>query len=99
MTETTWVNIDLDTLGADVRQAYEAYKVAQRQAAALRQAFEDMARATTPVAQGKRIVFGYKFGKLSAALVEDDAKPGKAKQPTASLADFLAAQAAAGRRA
>lgn len=97
MSEATWVNIDIDTLTSEQQTAYAAYKVAQRQAAALREAFETSVTESAGLPQGKRMVFGYRFGKLSAAIVDDDRKPAKAKQNTASLADFLAAQAASGR--
>lgn len=99
ITETTWHNVDLDTLAGPVRRAYEEYKVAQRAAAALRASFEDACRTANPAPAGQRLVFGYKFGKLSVAMVADEGKPAKAKQASGSLADFLAAQAAAGRAA
>lgn len=96
MSEAVWQDIDLDTLSDEQRAAYEAYKVAQRQAAALRKGFEDTMQAGLP--EGKRLAFGYRFGKLSAAVVEDDRKAGKPKAKATSLADFLAAQAATGGR-
>lgn len=97
MSELTWVNIDPATLSTEDRANYEAYKVAQRAAAELRTAFEAGMNAKAP--QGKRMVFGYKFGKLSVAL--DDAKTDKPKAPAGglSLADFLKAQAQGGHRA
>jgi hypothetical protein len=57
----------------------------------LRQAFEEIVTDALELPQGRKMVFGYRFGKLSAALVEDDRK-GKAKQAKGSLADFLASQ-------
>lgn len=99
MSEATWINIEVSSLTAEQQAAYEAYKVAQRKAAALREAFETSVTASADIPAGQRMVFGYRFGKLSAAIVEDERKPSKAKQATASLADFLAAQAASGRNA
>lgn len=90
MSDAQWTTVDLDTLTASQRQAYDAYKVVQRQAAELRQGFEGTMQAGIP--QGKRLVFGYRFGKLSVALVEDDRKPSKAKDRPMSLADYLASQ-------
>lgn len=52
-------------------------------------------RELAPIPDGKRLVFGYNFGKLSVALVDDDAKPSTAKGTT-SLSDFLKSQG--GRR-
>lgn len=99
MSEATWINIDVASLTDGQRMAYEEYKAAQRKAAALREAFEESITDTANVSAGMRMVFGYRFGKLSAAIVQDERKPSKAKQATASLSDFLAAQAASGRRA
>lgn len=97
MSDATWFNIDTGSLTTEQQAAYAEYKDAQRKAAALREAFEDSITASADIPQGMRMVFGYRFGKLSAALVEDDRKPSKAKQQTRTLADFLAAQAASGR--
>jgi hypothetical protein len=99
MTDANWVNIDVAALPEDMREAYETYKVAQRQAAALREAFETLVSKSMDIPAGQRMVFGYRFGKLSAAIVEDDRKPSKAKQSTLTLGDFLAAQASGGHRA
>ena len=95
--DAQWFNIDTDSLSEGQQAAYAAYKVAQRQAARLREAFEASVQDALAVPEGKRVVFGYRFGRLSAALVEDDRKPSKAKQATATLGDFLAKQAAGGR--
>ena len=90
----TWRNVDTTDLTSDQLAAYEAYKSAQRTAAQLRDAFEAKFSAdlgftdTSP----SRIVFGYKFGKLSIAVAPND-KPRKAKATTSSspsLAAFLA---------
>jgi hypothetical protein len=91
----TWVEIDAEALAIDQRQAYDEYKAAYRDMKVLRTEFERSMGQALP--EGKRMIFGYNFGKLSVALVEDDRKPAKpAKQ---SLAEFLASQAEAGRRA
>lgn len=97
-TTANWQDIDVASLPGPAQQAYEQYKVAQRAAAALREAFEASVRAVAPAPTGMRMVFGYRFGKLSAAIVEDEGRPVKAR-PKATLADFLAAQAASGLRA
>ena len=99
MTDAVWQDIDVTTLSAEAQIAYDDYKQAQRKAAALRAEFETAVVNGLPIPQGKRMVFGYRFGKLSAALVEDDRKPAKPKQAKGSLADFLAAQSASGLNA
>ena len=99
MSEAQWQDIDVNTLSAEAQVAYEEYKAAQRKAASLRQTFEDCVTGALQLPVGKRMVFGYRFGKLSAALVEDDRKAAKVKQTKGSLADFLAAQGAGGHNA
>ena len=96
--EVTWVNIDVESLTTEQQEAYQDYKETQREAAKRRATFEDMVTDSLDVPQGKRVVFGYRFEKLSAALVDDDRKPSKAKQATATLAGFLEVQQANGRR-
>lgn len=90
MSDLAWKNVDLDTLTAVQREAYEDYKEAQREAAKLRTAFEELMQAGVPTS--RRLVFGYRFGKLSVALAEDDRKPPKAASKALSLADYLAQQ-------
>lgn len=98
MADVNWMDIAVSTLTDEAQVAYAEYKDAQRKAAQLRQAFEDAAVSGLDIPQGKRMVFGYRFGKLSAALVEDERKATK-KQAKGSLSDFLAAQSANGRSA
>lgn len=86
--EANWVNIDIESLGAFQREAYDAYKDAYRAMKNARLAFEtEMAQG---IPQGQRMIFGYNFGKLSVAVVEDDRKVAKPKATTQSLSDFLA---------
>lgn len=94
-----WADIDVETLPVEAQVAYAEYKTAQRAAAALRATFEQTVTASLELPQGKRMAFGYKFGKLSAALVEDDRKASKPKQAKGSLADFLAQQVGGGHAA
>lgn len=92
--EANWVTIDVETLSDVQQMAYDEYKTSYRKMKANREAFEAEMSAGVPA--GKRMVFGYNFGKLSVALVDDDRKA-KAKATTASLADFLALAGANGR--
>lgn len=85
--EANWVNIDIDSLHDEARNAYEAYKASYRAMKAQREAFEGTMSEDIP--QGQRMIFGYNFGKLSVAVVEDDRKVSKPKAQTQSLSDFL----------
>lgn len=99
-TNAVWSELDVETLPSNQREAYEAYKVAQRAAAELRAKFEQMVNDEALVsANGQKIIFGYRFGKLSVAVVEDEGKPKKAAVAKRSLGDFLASQQAQGKRA
>lgn len=96
-TTAVWSEIDVTTLNAEMQKAYEVYKDAQRKAAELRVAFEQMVNEAAELPQGQKLVFGYRFGKLSAAVVKDDAKPKAASPAKLSLADYLKGQQAAGK--
>ncbi len=85
----TWTNIDPSSLPSNVKQLYYTYRDALEEANKARAAFEDSARSAfagkTP--KGKRIAFGYKFGKLSAAMV--DAERESRGSGGVSLSDLL----------
>jgi hypothetical protein len=95
--DTVWTELEVDTLSPEAQRDYHAYKDAYKAMKLARETFETQLRHDSDVPCGKRLVFGYNFGKLSVALVDDDRKPAKAKAGKASLADFLAAQQASGR--
>lgn len=96
-TTANWVNIEIETLAPEMQKAYEAYKAKAREAAELRTKFEQMVNNAAELPQGQKLVFGYRFGKLSAAVVKDDAKPKAAAPAKLSLSDYLKQQAAMGR--
>lgn len=94
-TELRWTEIDPDTLHPDTLEAYKSYKQAYAEMKRIRQGFEDHMQSYAP--EGKRLVFGYNFGKLSVAVTE--AKAEKAKpQAKQSLADYLSGMSQSGRR-
>lgn len=97
-TDAVWHELDAATLPVEAKTAYEAYKALYREAKAKRQEFEQAMNTAAELPEGKRMVFGYNFGKLSAAIVDDDRKPAKATPAKQSLADFLKAQADSGKR-
>lgn len=96
-----WLELDFDKLSQGEQAAYQNYKALYRQMKEARTAFEELmnenARAEQDLPIGKKLVFGYNFGKLSVAVVADDVKP-KAKA-AGSLSDYLAGMNGQGRRA
>ena len=74
----TWTQIDTDTLPPAIAKQYANYKAAYTEMKAERKALEDALAAAIAPPSGSRAVFGYNFGKLSVAIVPDDAKPAKA---------------------
>jgi hypothetical protein len=89
--DAVWVEIDPETLEAQQAQAYAAYKASYRVMKEQRGAFE--AAMAQGVPQGKRMIFGYNFGKLSVAVVDDDRATAKPKAQKMSLAEYLERQA------
>lgn len=88
-TDATWINIDVSTLGEQELAAYNAYKASYQAMKAAKTQFEEGLEASAKLAAGTRMIFGYNFGKLSVAVVEDDRKAAKPKATTQSLSDFL----------
>lgn len=91
MSEAKWLQIDPATLDGDIATAYENYRTARKMAAEAKAHFEKLFENEAQAPEGQRVIFGYNFGKLSVALVEDDRKPAKPKPVKLSLADFIAA--------
>lgn len=96
-TDATWIEIDPTTLPDGVQAQYDHYKTIYRQARQAREAFEARLAGASGLGEGKRMIFGYNYGKLSIAIVDDDRKPAKAN-PKLTLAQFIATQADAGNR-
>lgn len=90
-----WQTIDPATLPKEEQELYRLYKESYAEMKRLRGHFEMAMRGLSDAPKGKRLAFGYNFGKLSVALVDDDAKSTTAKSTT-SLSDFLKSQG--GRR-
>lgn len=83
-----WTQIDTDTLPTPIAKQYANYKSAYAEMKAERKAFEDALTALLTIPAGKRAVFGYNFGKLSIAIVGDDAKP-KSASSAVSIASLI----------
>ena len=85
--ELECTQLDPASLSPDLRKAYDAYKEAVRHVESLRKTFEaSMTNAIDPL-DTEKVVFGYRFGKLSLAIAPAD----KPRKPSAavSLADFI----------
>jgi hypothetical protein len=84
-----WANLDVESLTPAMIATYEEYKLASKAAAELRKTFESLVSDGIDPADGEKVIFAYKFGKLSVAIVPDD-KPAKRSSSAISLADFKA---------
>ena len=95
-----WNELDPSTLSTPIAKAYAQYVEARREAATLKQAFEDAMNASaTSLPATHCLVFGYNFGKLSVAIApKRKAKTSGASKSATSLADFLAAKRLSGSR-
>ncbi len=96
--DTSWTNINVNTLDQEHQDNYTAYKAAYALMKEAKQCFEAGMRDKAGLPKGKLLVFGYNFGKLSLAVVEDDRKTASPSK-TKGLGDFLAMQAASGHSA
>ena len=98
--ELTWmndVNVDED-LSMEQQMLYREYREANRKAQAARVAFEESMQGLAT--RGKKLVFNYRFGKLSLAIADGEynAKPTAKPSNKPSLSDFLAEQENGGYR-
>lgn len=97
--DAAWTEINPASLPTEIGAKHAAYKTAYQAMKDARQAFEDAMEAAAELPQGKRMIFGYNFGKLSVAVVDDDRKAKAAPKGSLNLADFLRQQAQGGRNA
>lgn len=97
-TDAVWTELNPDTLPNNLSAMYAEYKEMYRRMKNQRTEFENAVAAAAELPEGKRMVFGYNFGKLSVAIVDDDRKPAKATPAKQSLAEFIASQAQSGRQ-
>ncbi len=84
----TWTQIDTESLPANIAAAYAGYKDAYATMKRARTMFETELAGVLSVPTGKRAVFGYNFGKLSIAIVDDD-KPATKATSAVSLASLI----------
>ena len=83
-----WQNLDVETLSPDLQRAYFTYRKALDAANTSRKAFESAMAAKLELPSHLSLAFGYKFGKLSIAIVP--AERPKATRSAMSLADLIA---------
>jgi hypothetical protein len=67
--DTDWQSLDVDTLDSTLQTAYFNYRKAQDHANTQRKAFETLMSAKVELPTHLSLAFGYKFGKLSVAIV------------------------------
>ena len=96
--QADWRELNPATLPEPILAAYETYKEAQRLAAEYREKFEAAMSSAAALPSGQRLAFGYRFGKLSIAVIPDDRPAKRPSTQAQSLADFLKAQALTGAR-
>jgi hypothetical protein len=87
-TTANWQQIDTSSLPADIANRYAEYKQAYAVMKDARKVFEDNLAAMLSIPTGKRAVFGYNFGKLSIAIVDDD-KPAAKASSAVSLSTLI----------
>jgi len=80
----SWDNIDPQSLPEDLAKLYYAYRKAADAANEARKLFEEEANEAFDSGPGNRLAFGYKFGKLSVAIVRDAPRTSR---PARSLSD------------
>lgn len=97
-TTANWQTLDPATLPTPIAKQYERYKAAYREMKAERESFETAMREQAAAPTGKRLVFGYNFGKLSVALVDDTGTTVTTGKAALSLSAFLTSQATQGKR-
>lgn len=96
-TDAVWTTVDVATLPTDTKAKYDAYKAAYLAMKDARNEFEQQMSAVIAPLTGKRVIFGYNFGKLSIAIVDGQVAKPKAAASTQSLSDWIKAQRDANR--
>jgi hypothetical protein len=84
--DPTWQNIDPASLPEDLQRHYYAYKQAADLASKARVLFESECNLAFDVGTGNRLAFGYKFGRLSVAIVRDAPRTSKGLASITALA-------------
>ena len=77
-----WINVNVDALGTALRRKYQSLKEAQQKAKAAREDFETAflveSKKAGKLEEGEALKFGYNFGRLAVAIVDEtETKPAK----------------------
>ena len=86
-TKADWQTLDISTLSPDLGKLYHDYRQVQAHANTARKAFEDAMSAKVELPNQLALAFGYKFGKVSIAIVP--AERPRTGRPAMSLADLV----------
>lgn len=74
-TDLVWLSVDVESLPADLTRKFSAYRKAADEAQNAKRAFEaafiTAARKGKKVGASENFAFGYRFGKLAIAVVEN----------------------------
>lgn len=87
-TTANWQQIDTTTLSQGQEAAYLSYKAKYAAMKEQRKAFEELMAEDVELPRGKKLAFGYNFGKLSIAIVDDD-KPAAKASSAVSLSTLI----------
>lgn len=99
MSDLTWMNdVSMDDLSVESQANYKDYKAAYAMMKEAKAKFEGRMNLEAGLPKGSTLVFNYRFGKLSLAVGEAIAKAKTNGPVKASLAEFLASQAATGHQ-
>ena len=83
-TKLNWINVNVDALGTNLKRKYSALKEAQQKAKAAREDFElsfiAESKKAGKVEEGEALKFGYNFGRLAVAIVDESEVKAK-KEP------------------
>lgn len=85
-----WHEIDTGSLQGEQLKAWQTYKAQYAAAAKTREHFEALLRKEAQLPEGRRLVVGYNFGKLSVSNLVDDGAGNKSSKRAVSLAAALA---------
>lgn len=98
--ELKWTTVDVSKLDGELQTAYVGMKALYRQYAAAKAEFESAMQAAygDKLPADKELKFGYNFGKLSIAVGPARERKATRAQETASLGEWLEAQAQGGLR-
>ena len=82
-TKLNWINVNADAMGATMKRKYLALKEAQQKAKAAREDFElsfiAESKKAGKVEDGESLKFGYNFGRLAVAIVDESEVKAPAK--------------------